>query len=85
MNRLSSINDIKDMHLGIGLYIYLFEGILIPIFSLIFNTPDVKISVEDKNNIIPIADELKKLNDLKDSGIISESEFKQQKDKLLNK
>jgi len=38
----------------------------------------------NKNNIISVADELKKLNDLKDIGIISELEFKQQKDKLFN-
>jgi hypothetical protein len=81
---MSRLATIEDTNIGMGLYIYLLEGLLIPIFSLIFYNPKDKIPVDSKNNITSIADELKKLNDLKDSGVISELEFKQQKDKLLN-
>jgi|GEM_PF-7119140 len=82
---MSRLTTIEDTNIGMGLYIYLLEGLLIPIFSLIFYNSKDKIPVDSKNNITSIADELKKLNDLKDSGIINELEFKQQKDKLLNK
>lgn len=82
---MGGLSTIEDTHIGMGLYIYLLEGLLIPIFSLIFYNSKDKIPVDSKSNITSIADELKKLNDLKDSGVINEIEFQQQKEKLLNK
>ena len=40
---------------------------------------------ENKKEVISIADELKKLSDLKEQGILTEDEFEEQKRKLLNR
>ena len=47
--------------------------------------PQVQTSVsENKKEVISIADELKKLSDLKEQGILTEDEFEEQKRKLLD-
>jgi uncharacterized membrane protein len=60
------------------------------LISVIIDRIDSKTSIENSNitnqqNNNSVADELLKLNDLKEKGIISEDEFTTQKNKILNK
>ena len=56
-------------------FFWFFIGLLIERFS------DKKLN---KSPIVPVADEIKKLAQLKEEGILTEEEFSQQKNKLLS-
>ena len=68
--------------LAYGNYILLLGSFLL-FFSIFMNNKSNKIGEKVQNT--SVADELEKLSTLKEKGIISDSEFTQQKEQLLNR